>query len=542
MTPGLRLTPKASPYFNKSPSVRSPVKPSRDEQCLSLKQIIGTTTTSSNAFDSLPDARSFAYCAGAAAVVSTIDQDLNVTQRFYRAKPTSGPVNPSTPLYDSPLPPFGALQGPRSRSFATPKDASNGVMSFGSSTNDLDSPGGRNNLSRERAKATTCLSLSPDGKLIAVGESGYRPRVLIFSTARDAPSDLPLTALSDHTFGVRCLAFSPDSQHLASLGDVNDGFLYVWSVNQKTGTARLHGSNRCISNIRQIVWLGDNLVTIGTRHVKVWRVDKPNARTSPTKRMSDGASAFANATRTLSGRNCLLGALLDKTFTAMVAFTTDKALVCSDQGDICLMVDNESSPLFHKVAECGFAVTAITLHSGKNVLVGGDGGLLMHFDIDELLAIVPSVLTTLPSEKNCFRSVPQAAHIVSMVPLGSDIIVLDSFHGMQLVRPFANDQDSLASSSVTKRLLAHGAAVLGVQAAPCPTSFDFSFFTFSADGVVLFWDYAGASVKDLQIPLEQVNSLNDDLINELKVVKSLKDCKTLITGDKLGVMRYVHRS
>lgn len=92
-------------------------------------------------------------------------------------------------------------------------------------------------------------------------QTGYKPRVLVFSTASDAPSDMPLTSLADHTFGVKCVAFSPDSQYLASLGSANDGFLYVWSINQRTGAATLHASNKCTSNINRIAWMGNNLIT-----------------------------------------------------------------------------------------------------------------------------------------------------------------------------------------------------------------------------------------------------------------------------------------
>jgi WD40 repeat protein len=92
-------------------------------------------------------------------------------------------------------------------------------------------------------------------------QTGYKPRVLIFSTAPDAPSDTPLTSLADHTFGVNCLAFSPDSRYLASLGYVNDGFLYIWSINPRTGAASLYASNKCVNHINRMAWMGNKLIT-----------------------------------------------------------------------------------------------------------------------------------------------------------------------------------------------------------------------------------------------------------------------------------------
>jgi WD40 repeat protein len=57
---------------------------------------------------------------------------------------------------------------------------------------------------------------------LAVGETGYNPRVLIFSMSKDVPSDVPVAAMSEHTFGVRDVAFSPDSKYLASIGTANE--------------------------------------------------------------------------------------------------------------------------------------------------------------------------------------------------------------------------------------------------------------------------------------------------------------------------------
>jgi len=57
------------------------------------------------------------------------------------------------------------------------------------------------------------------------------------------------------------VAFSPNSKFLATLGEVNDGFLYIWNVNTKNGVATLHASNKCTTTIKQIAWMGDTLVT-----------------------------------------------------------------------------------------------------------------------------------------------------------------------------------------------------------------------------------------------------------------------------------------
>lgn len=160
---------KASPQFRLSPAGhRSPTRNSREDQTLTLKQIIGTTTTSNNGFDSLESARCLAYVAGAAVVVSTFDETgLPVSQNYFRARPSTEALNPQAPLYDAPTP-----LGAKSRAVAGLRDSYAGSALFGSSGYDSGPDSSSNKVGgvREKPKAVTCVSLSPDGKLLAVGE------------------------------------------------------------------------------------------------------------------------------------------------------------------------------------------------------------------------------------------------------------------------------------------------------------------------------------------------------------------------------------
>src|SRR5690242_18172898 len=183
-------------------------------------------------------------------------------------------------------------------------------------------------------------------------QTGYRPRVLIFSNAPDAPSDTPLTALTEHSFGVNCVAFSPDSRYLASIGTAQDGFLYVWSINPRTGAATLHSSNKCVSNINRMTWMGNKLITVGTRHVKVWSLEDR----SPVQRVAKPRQSdiFVGSTnKPLSGRNCLLGDLQDATFTSVCQVAPNKAIVASERGDLCLIDETDRDQNFSRIAHAG---------------------------------------------------------------------------------------------------------------------------------------------------------------------------------------------
>ncbi|KAI9751930.1 MAG: hypothetical protein M4579_005841 [Chaenotheca gracillima] len=211
---GLRLTPSNSPYYRASGS-RSPSKLSRnwnEPSLLSLKRIIGITTASPNAFDCSESHKTLAYTAGAAAVVVKLDGGPCTSQRFFRARPTvvpsSVPASSTTP--STPNGPFAAS---RARSLVSTRDGGGSPLAPDSPMGDWgDSPSSRTWTARERIKAASCVSQSPNGKFLAVGETGYNPRVLNFSLADDSPQDKPLSAVAEHTFGICAVAFSPDSR------------------------------------------------------------------------------------------------------------------------------------------------------------------------------------------------------------------------------------------------------------------------------------------------------------------------------------------
>jgi len=541
---------KPSPQFRLSPAGhKSPTRNSRDDQTLSLKQIIGITTTSSNGFDSLEAARCFAYVAGAAAVLSTLDEKgLPVCQRYFRARPSAEPLNLQAPLYDPPTP-----LGPKPRAAAGPRDSYAGSALFGSPGYDsgLDSPSNKTTSMRERTKAATCVSLSPDGKLLAVGEvyrsirfsyilanrnwkTGHKPRVLIFSTAKDVPTDVPLTILSDHTFGVRCVAFSADSQYLASLGDINDGFLYIWAIDHRTGSATLHASNKCTSQIRQIAWLGSNLVTVGTRHVKIWRIEDGTQSPSPSKRFNE-ANYLNPSTRALFGRNCLLGPLLDQTFSAVTPIMSNKAIVTSDQGDICLLDDGDISPRFFKVADAGFSINTAILSLTKFVIVGGHNGQMKCFEVEDLSTCIPSLERAMCDGK-LMASGHEQKHIIAMAPLNDQLVTLDSKCTIGILS-LGHNFGGTRTCSLAHQFPAHAAAVLGVQSFSLPNDLDVAFVTWCADGLVLLWNSAGICAKAVNVQLDQLNCGEEGLMNELRVIQVLESSECLVSGDRFGIIR-----
>ncbi|EDU48249.1 WD40 repeat protein [Pyrenophora tritici-repentis] len=533
---GIKLNPSPSPFFKTA--LRSPVKAGRAEANLALRQVIGTTTNSPNAFDSLPSGSTFGYTAGAAAVIASIDDQGHVTQRFYRARPTTNPINPSASIYGGPSTP--TQNESRNRTTLSLRDPGLGASPLPSPGGQdwADSPSNRAWTMKDKIKAATCVSFSPDAKYFAVGETGYKPRVLIFSAAPDAPSDTPLTSLSDHTFGVNCVAFSPDSRFLASLGSSNDGFLYIWHINPRTGAATLHASNKCVSHIHRIAWMGNKLVTVGVRHVKVWKVDDLNAAMRFAKaRQSDTSFISGSTHKTLPGRNCILEGLKESTFTSVVAIARDKAIVASDKGDICLIDNSDSDHRFFKLVDAGFSVSSLAVDVKGRLHIAGSQGALKTLIIKDIIGRLTPPPSPPPRVESPTVSVTDCNQIGVIACLKDYVVTVDSQRAIRLSQLCSDDDESVVGN-VVHTLPAHGNAVLGVHAGLVrPNVFDASYYTWAADGTVIFW-HQGSFRGSVEVPLEQLDD-PDAVPNELRTVRTSTDASFLVAGDKFGVLRFI---
>lgn len=169
-----------------------------------------------------------------------------------------------------------------------------------------------------RVNKSSCVDASPDANLVALGEDGgYLPRLMLFNLSTAACLDVVQDV---HQYGVKFLRFSPSGRSLVSMGTPQDGFVYVWSVDQ--GLLSLHSSNRCISDVRDLFWLNDTqFVSVGVRHIRIWTTD-------------DGSI--------LNGRNVVLGPACDQTFECGTALPDRTSfLVGTTKGSIFSMPEPE---------------------------------------------------------------------------------------------------------------------------------------------------------------------------------------------------------
>jgi WD40 repeat protein len=490
--------------------------------------VIGTTCSSPTGFDTVHS--SFAYIAGGAVVVVDVSGE-HYSQRFYRARPTAVPVFSTCSVANafSPSTSTPKANDSRNRAAASPRETL-----YGSADWPESSPTSKTWTSRERIKAATCLALSRDGRYLAVGETGYAPRVLIFSL-QDTSSDIPLVSISEHTFGVRAVAWSPDTKYLASLGSANDGFLYLWKVDPRTGAVKLFQQNRCTSFVKGMVWMGSTLITLGVRHVKAWRVeDGPTISPIKTK-FSEGSvpPAPSQAQKSLPGRNILLGSMLDATFCCALPAGDDKAIICSETGSVCLLDDIGKQMKLIKVLDLGFGVTCISGRNG-DVYIGGKEGQLALISLESILAGVPE-----PD----IRNFQMADGLNAMGFLAETLVTIDTKRSIDV---WSHDYIPLASKmDDSKRIPIPGPGdpIVGIQRLPASNIHEAMFFTWSGSGRVNIWDMDGMIKSSFNIPIEQIETINDsDPVNQVVVVRATNDGSLFIVGDKLGVLRIIDAS
>lgn len=162
-----------------------------------------------------------------------------------------------------------------------------------------------------------------------------------------------------------------------------------------------------------------------------------------------------------------------------------------------------------------------------------------------LKEIVPSTPPTSPSSSRSGSPVLpygcRPAGVLAMASMLGHLFTIDSNHSIKIINMSMVDGVPIPNSMV-RELPAHRDAVLGVRLLPPTASSGAAFFTWSAGGLVLFWSLEGMNRGEFQVELEQPAEGEDDIANELKVVRASQSGDFFVTGDKYGVLRFVTMS
>jgi WD40 repeat protein len=254
-------------------------------------------------------------------------------------------------------------------------------------------------------------------------------------------------------------------------------------------------------------------------------------------RQSDLSFLTGSAYKTLPGRNCILDSLKEANFTSVVTVAPNKAIVATDKGDICLIDDTGSDQRFVKLFETGFAVSSIAVDAkGRLHLASSNGGLKTVYVRDIISGPAPQ--TSLPRVESPTINVTDQRQIGAIACLPDYIVTVDSQHAIRLSHLCATDDEAIVGD-VAHTLPAHGHSVHGVAAVLSqPNTLNASYYTWAADGTVLFWNTDGSFKDSLHVALEQVD-VPDFVPNELRTVCTSTDCSFLVAGDKHGVLRII---
>ncbi|XP_066853881.1 mitogen-activated protein kinase-binding protein 1 isoform X4 [Anser cygnoides] len=115
----------------------------------------------------------------------------------------------------------------------------------------------------------------------------------------DVAERTQVAELQEHKYGVACVAFSPSSKYIVSVGYQHDMIVNVWSWKKNIVVA----ANKVSSKVTAVSFSEDcsYFVTAGNRHIKFWYLD-------------DSKTSKVNATVPLLGRSGLLGELRNNFF------------------------------------------------------------------------------------------------------------------------------------------------------------------------------------------------------------------------------------
>ena len=323
------------------------------------------------------------------------------------------------------------------------------------------------------------------------------------------------------------------------MGDHNDGFILLWKIDNR-GNATLHASNKCTAAIRCLGWLGGSIVTLGTRHVKAWRRHYESGVSSTRQILREDSiepttPGSGSKPRPLIGRNCLLGPVAEATFTCMCPISDLLAIVCSDDGKVCLLKEDGQSSTISLIVSVPFYVTCCAFESETHQLwIGGMKGENRLFSSSQNVTLSAEAKYELIPWDTRLETGRMSGFVAGGVLSGSLVTVADD-HMISIYQSLSSHNP--AKSKAVQNLPSHRCAVSGVLILPGACGSAAGFLTWSTDGTIMIWSVNGILQQSQSIQLDKTPGKDVMVRSELRVLRLIASETIFVSGDSAGVVR-----
>ncbi|CAH0549034.1 unnamed protein product, partial [Brassicogethes aeneus] len=418
-------------------------------------------------------------------------------------------------------------------------------------------------------KTITSLAFSSCGRYIVTGECGHQPAVRVWDLQSDLQSQHPgltpqpqqIAEFLGHKYGVNCVAFSPTTKYVVSIGTQHDMIVNVWDWKNNIKVA----SNKVSTKVKSIAFAdnGSYFVTVGNRHVKFWYLEQEKRK-------------YKEAVP-LMGRSAILGEQRNNYFCDVAcgkADSGDSTYAITRSGLLC---EFNNRRLLDKWVELRTSSANCIAVGEKYIFVGCAEGIIRCFDPQlRFVTTLPrthylGVDVSLGTNITHMGSSPDNAKYPDAVALtydeaNSKLTCVYNDHSI-----YVWDVTSIRRVGKSHSFLFHSACIWGVETAPSGSPLpDGTFLTCSSDDTVRFWsldapDNASKSVfpqniyskelmkvlyidkelaylKDLDISGTTNNektqeSSSYDGRNGVRCIRISPDGKSLASGDRSGNIR-----
>ena len=370
------------------------------------------------------------------------------------------------------------------------------------------------------SRVFSCLAFSRDGRYLATGEGTCRqPEIVIWEIGMTPKA---VKQLKGHKYSIDWLCFSPDGQHLVSVGSEHDKGMFVWNWNSEKRLT----SNKVTKRILSIAFApsGEFFVTAGVKSIKMWNFDRGHPVTTQS-------SASAEV-KCMASRNIDLAEMKDKTFTS-VTLNEKNIFGMTQDGVLCVFTYERVMDRWMDLhADAGY-----TLYCSGNLLVCGcSEGIIRCFDASTLEHFV--TLPRPPPLGHANISPDKKRQVIATdsnstfadnlgLLLFSNNTRLFSVYSDRTV--FVWDISKLNSVSVFRASLNHSGPINDIQILPSSTLELTQFVTGSGDKTIRFWNICHVSPKELQGKYIR-NIYSKDLSRILYVSKSMNHFKASVSA------------